>query len=375
MSGPQDHEFMARALALAEEGRGYVEPNPMVGAVLVKDGRVVAEGYHERFGAPHAEAVALDRAGPNARGATLYVTLEPCCHPGKTPPCAPRVAEAGVRHVLAATPDPTPKTAGKGAALLRERGVDVTFGLCGDEAVRLNAGFFKLAAVGLPLVIAKWAMTLDGRTATRTGDSKWISSAESRRFVHEIRGQVDCVIVGTGTVKHDDPLLTCRDGERRRTAARLVMCGADAPALQSQLVRSVSDAPVLLAYRQYRPPPGINLLIDAGCTALPLPEVNGRVGVDALLAALGDKQMTNVLIEGGSRVMGGFFDADAVDKAVVFVGPRVFGGEGAASPVAGAGAATVSDARTLLHCEQTACGRDVLVQGWVHDPVQWLPGA
>src|SRR5688500_6693810 len=206
-----DERGMRQALALATRGRGAVEPNPMVGAVVLSaDGRLVGEGYHERFGGPHAEVIALATAGEGSRGGTLYVTLEPCCHHGKTPPCTDAVLRSGVRRVVAAMADPFPKVAGGGLRVLRDAGLEVHVGPCGAEAGRLNAPYLKLVRTGRPWVHLKWAMTLDGRIATRTGDSKWISSEASRAKVHDLRGRVDAVVVGRGTVIADDPLLTAR---------------------------------------------------------------------------------------------------------------------------------------------------------------------
>src|SRR5262245_57065762 len=217
-----DREWMAQALALAERGRGYVEPNPLVGAVVVRDGRLVGEGWHRRYGEAHAEVNALHEAGEAARGATLYVTLEPCCHHGKTPPCTDAVLRFGVRRVVAAMTDPFPRVAGGGVERLRTAGLEVETGLLEADARRLNAPYLKLLATGRPYVHAKWAMTLDGKLATRTGDSKWISSDASRRRVHELRGRMDAILVGIGTALADDPLLTARP-PGPRTARRIVL--------------------------------------------------------------------------------------------------------------------------------------------------------
>ncbi len=371
-----DRSFMRQALDLAEKGRGLVEPNPMVGAVVVRNGRVVAEGHYERFGGPHAEVVALRGAGAGARGATMYVTLEPCDHRGKTPSCAPLVAEAGVRRVVVATPDPTAAQPRGGIEILTRRGVEVEVGLCGDEAVRLNAAFFKLAATGRPLVIAKWAMTADGKIAARSGSSRWISSDQARHTVHRLRGQVDCVIVGSRTARMDDPLLTCRDAERRRTATRLVLCGRAVPEADSQLVETAGQAPVLLACPESRPPAGLGRLVELGCEALPVAAAEaaaGRCDLAALLDELGRRRMTNVLVEGGADTLGGFFDAGLVDRVMVFVAPLIVGGADAQTAVAGAGVEDIENAFRLQDCETLAMGPDVLIQGWVTDPLAWAP--
>jgi diaminohydroxyphosphoribosylaminopyrimidine deaminase/5-amino-6-(5-phosphoribosylamino)uracil reductase len=372
----QDRAFMQRALALAERARGSVEPNPMVGAVVVRDGRIIGEGYHRRFGGPHAEVLALSQAGEQARGATMYVTLEPCAHHGKTPPCAPAVADAGVQRVVTAVIDPTEKTRGKGLALLNERGVLTQVGLCKGDAVRLNAGFFKLVAVGYPLVTAKWAMSADGKIATRTGSARWISSAESRQLVHCLRGEVDCITVGCRTVLLDDPLLTCREAESKRVAARLVLCGGSVPPPDSRLVRSVGEAPVILAYPAGQPPDGLGRLRGLGCETLAvasLEDAPRRLDLKELLGELGRREMANVLVEGGAQVLGAFFDGGLVDKVMVFVAPVVIGGAGALTAVAGLGKPTVEEALRLREGRVQAVGPDVLIEGWAVDPLAWAP--
>ncbi len=222
---PFDTQQMQRAIALARRGEGFVEPNPMVGCVLVRDGNVVGEGWHQRFGGPHAEVVALQAAGGDARGATAYVSLEPCCHHGKTPPCTQALIDAGVARVVIAMHDSFAEVAGGGVKQLREAGIEVTVGLLDDEARQLNAPYLKLIEQGRPWVIAKWAMTLDGRIASKTGSSQWISGEASRAIGHGLRGRVDAIIVGRGTAAADDPLLTTRlsDGNKPpRTATRVV---------------------------------------------------------------------------------------------------------------------------------------------------------
>jgi diaminohydroxyphosphoribosylaminopyrimidine deaminase/5-amino-6-(5-phosphoribosylamino)uracil reductase len=372
-----DHTAMLRALALAEQGRGFVEPNPLVGAVIVRDGRTVGEGRYEQFGGHHAEVKALAAAGEAARGATLYVSLEPCDHAGKTPACAPALVRAGLARVVTPVLDPTAAEWGGGTAILRAGGVSVDVGLCRDEAVRQNAGFFKLAAVGRPLVTAKWAMSIDGKIATRTGESRWITSAEARRDVHRIRGLVDCVAVGVGTARADDPLLTCRDAEARRTAVRLVLCGRRAPVPDSQLARTAREVSVLLAYVGARPPRGLQELLDAGCEALPLPadaEAPARASLEALLDELGARRMTNVLVEGGSAVLGALVDAGLADRVLAYVAPRVIGGSDAPGPLGGEGVATMAEAAALADSEAVRLGPDTLLRAWLTDPLRWAPG-
>jgi len=373
---PCDRRFMGRALALARRGEGLVEPNPMVGAVLVKEGEVVGEGYHQKFGAPHAEIHALGKARGRSRGATLYVTLEPCAHHGKTPPCAPALAEAGVCRVVAAVLDPTLKTRERGVKSLAAAGVRVDVGLCRDQAIVLNAAFFKRTAVGLPLLVAKWALSADGKAATRTGCSRWISSPESRALVHRLRGRADAVLVGCGTARRDDPLLTCRAGRPRRRAVRVVLCGRSLPRSDSRLVQTANEQPVLIAYPENAPPAGLDRLVAAGCRTVGLPphaREAGLLDLHALLRTLADQpwNASNVLVEGGAAALGHFFDDGLVDKVMVFVAPSVIGGHNAVGAVGGLGAETIGEAFDLVRCRWRRSGPDMLLEGWVRDPLTW----
>jgi diaminohydroxyphosphoribosylaminopyrimidine deaminase/5-amino-6-(5-phosphoribosylamino)uracil reductase len=354
-----DELWMRRALALAAGGRGLVEPNPMVGAVALDSaGRPVGEGWHPRFGGPHAEVVALAAAGDAARGGTLVVTLEPCCHHGKTPPCTDVVLRAGVRRVVAAMRDPFPKVAGGGFRVLRDAGVEVTVGVCEPDAEALNAPYLMLVREGRPWVVAKWAMTLDGRTAARTGDSKWISGEESRRKVHELRGRVDAVVVGRRTVVADDPLLTARP-PGPRTPARVVLTRTGELPERCQLRATARDGPVLVLTA----PENVGKL--AGWAADGAEVVGLPAGVDAALAELGRRRMTNVLVEGGAGVLGAFADAGLIDEVWAFVAPVVVGGAGAVSPVGGAGVGRIAEGLRLSDPRVERCGDDVWVRGRV----------
>jgi diaminohydroxyphosphoribosylaminopyrimidine deaminase/5-amino-6-(5-phosphoribosylamino)uracil reductase len=371
-----DRRFMERALALAEGGRGWVEPNPMVGAVVVRDGVVVGEGRHESFGAPHAERNALRQAGDRARGATMYVTLEPCTHEGKTPPCAPAVLAAGVSRVVVAVADPTAKTRGRGLAYLREHGVCTELGLCRREAVVQNAAFFKACATGRPLVTAKWAMSADGKMAHGSGAARWISGEASREEVHRVRGLMDAVIVGARTAALDDPLLTCRHDDRRRIAARVVVCGRSVPPPDCRLVRTVGESPVLLAYPEGRPPGGTARLRALGCEPVPCPAGPGgpaRADVRFLLERLAERGAVNVLVEGGGHLLGSFFDAGQIDRAMVFVAPVLIGGREAVVPVLGAGVESMEHACRLVDATVRTVGEDVLLEGWALPPDKWVP--
>jgi diaminohydroxyphosphoribosylaminopyrimidine deaminase/5-amino-6-(5-phosphoribosylamino)uracil reductase len=350
--------WMRHALALAEKGRGFVEPNPMVGAVVLDAaGTVVGEGWHQRFGGPHAEVFALAEAGERARGGTLVVTLEPCCHHGKTPPCTDAVLRAGIARVVAAMADPFPKVAGGGLAILRGAGVEVSVGLCEAEAVALNAPYLKLLRTGRPWVHAKWAMTLDGKIATRTGDSKWISGEESRRRVHELRGLVDAVLVGRGTVLADDPLLTARPPGPRTAARVVVSVSGDLPE-RCQLRATARELPVIVYTAHAQKLAG---WAADGAEVVGLIDPAGSI--DAVLADLGRRRFTNVLIEGGAGLLGSVLDANAADEFHVFVAPKLIGGVGL-SPVGGLGVARMEDALALEGVTFERSGADVYVHGF-----------
>ncbi|MBI3822158.1 MAG: bifunctional diaminohydroxyphosphoribosylaminopyrimidine deaminase/5-amino-6-(5-phosphoribosylamino)uracil reductase RibD [Planctomycetes bacterium] len=335
---PDDEIWMRRALQLAEQGRGRVEPNPLVGAVIVRDGKIVGEGWHQQYGQAHAEVHALAAAGDAARGATLNVTLEPCCHHGKTPPCTDAIIRAGIARVVPALEDQFPQVAGQGAATLRQAGIAVEFGVCALAARRQNAPYLKLLATGRPYVHAKWAMSLDGKIATKTGDSKWISNETSRRRVHELRGRMDGILVGIGTALADDPLLTARPAGSR-TACRVVLDSHGRLPIDSQLVRTARQVPTLIATTREAA-----TLSAAGCEVLVLPPDDaGRPDIMKLLDELGRRRWTNLLVEGGSAVLGRFFDCDTVDEAHVFVAPKLIGAVDAKSPVAGRGVETIAD--------------------------------
>lgn len=362
-----DAGWMARALELAERGRGAVEPNPLVGAVVVRDGRVVGEGWHQRYGEAHAEVNALAAAGEAARGATLYVTLEPCCHHGKTPPCTDAVLHAGVRRVVAAMSDPFPRVSGQGLCRFVNAGLDVTVGLGEAEARRLNAPYLKLLGTGRPYVHAKWAMTLDGKIATRAGDSKWISNEASRRRVHQLRGRMDAVLVGIGTALADDPLLTARP-PGPRTPSRLVLDSRARLPMTARLLRTTAEAPVIVVSGPDADPVRVQALRGQGCEVLGLPGVEGRPALAALLDELGRRRLTNLLVEGGSEVLGGFLDARAIDEVHVFVAPRLAGGREALTPVGGRGVDRIADALTLATWTTEDLDGDVYLRGRVREP-------
>jgi diaminohydroxyphosphoribosylaminopyrimidine deaminase/5-amino-6-(5-phosphoribosylamino)uracil reductase len=358
-----DERWMALALRLAEQGRGYVEPNPMVGAVVVEGDRCVGQGWHRKFGEAHAEVNALAEAGASAPGATLYVTLEPCCHHGKTPPCTDAILHAGVSRVVVAKTDPFPQVCGRGIDILRAAGVTVDVGVQEAAATRLLGPYLKLVNTGRPYVHLKWAMTLDGKICTRTGASKWISNEASRRRVHELRGRMDAIIVGIGTVLADDPLLTARP-PGPRVATRIVLDSQCRVPPYSKLVKTAREAPVLIATGSNGAAASQrNILEQAGVEVLDVSGEEGRPRVSALLDALGKRRLTNVLVEGGSLVLGSFVDAREVDEAHVFVAPRILGGAGK-SPVPGQGTGTIQNALRFKHWQVEMIEGDVLLHGW-----------
>lgn len=355
---------MRRALDLAASGRGGVEPNPMVGCVVAHGAETVGEGWHRRFGGPHAEVEALAVAGPKAAAATMYVTLEPCCHQGKTPPCTWAIRSAGVARVVAAMRDPYPPVDGGGLAELQAAGIAVQCGVLETEARRLNAPYLKLLATGRPWVIAKWAMTLDGKLATHNGSSQWISGEASREVVHALRGRVDAVIVGSGTASADDPLLTARP-PGLRTATRIVLDTQAALSSDSRLVRTAAETPVMVVVGSQSPLPERKRLADAGCDVLVLESHSPVARLKELLAHLGTRRMTNVLVEGGSRLLGAFMDAGEIDEVHAFIAPKLIGGQAAKTPIAGEGLALMSEALLLDELSWQQLGDDLYVSGVV----------
>lgn len=350
---------MRRALALAQRGLGRVEPNPLVGCVLVKGGRVVGEGYHRRFGGPHAEVWALRAAGAKARGATAYITLEPCCHFGKTPPCTDALIAAGVARVVAAMRDPFAPVAGKGLAALKKAGVNVAAGLLEDKAMRLNGPYLVRQRLQRPWVILKWAQSLDGKLATHAGDSKWISSPPSRQAAHRLRGRVDAIVIGVGTAIADDPQLTCRHGRPRRLATRVVFDPSLRTPPDARLVRTARQVPTWIVTReQLVDSSRAGALHRAGVELMAAKHVRGNVDLSALLRSFAARGWSNIMVEGGGETLGRFWDAGLADEAVVFVAPRLIGGRGAVPALGGGGLARVSDGRSPIQVERRLLGGD-----------------
>ena len=360
-----DELAMRRALELAALGRGHVEPNPQVGAVVATSGHpaaIVGEGWHGEFGGPHAEVMALAAAGSRARAATLYVTLEPCCHHGKTPPCTDAILAAGIARVVVAAGDPFTPVAGRGLEALRQGGVTVEVGLCSAEATRLTAPFRKLLTTGKPWVIAKWALSLDGRMAAAAGQDRWISSPESRAIVHELRSRIDAVAVGIGTALADDPLLTVRtaagSAAGTRRPLRIVLDSAARLPLASRLVRTARECPLLVAVGPGAPPERTAALAAAGCEIWQGDDLDHAARTTALLRELGSRRLTNLLAEGGPHVHATLFATGEVDEAWVFVAPSILGGAAAALD-------PLPDVRRLCIEDVSQPGGDILVRGTI----------
>jgi diaminohydroxyphosphoribosylaminopyrimidine deaminase/5-amino-6-(5-phosphoribosylamino)uracil reductase len=359
----KDEFWMRRALHLAGRGGGRTSPNPMVGAILIKEGLVIGEGYHQRAGEPHAERLALERAGQQAKGSTLYINLEPCTHYGKTPPCVPAILEAGVSRVVIGMEDPNPLVKGEGIRALKEAGLEVEIGILEKECRRLNEAFCKYILKKEPFVILKIAATLDGRIATRTGVSQWITSEESRRFVHRLRDQVDGVLVGVGTILRDDPLLTTRL-PGGRDPYRIV--------LDSQL-RIPEDSKILhtnpqrliLATTERAPREKLKRLEPKVGRMMVCPMKEGRVDLKALVSRLGEMEMMSLLVEGGSRVNGAFLDERLIDKVLLFLSPKCLGDPQALGIFGGRGIENLKEALSLKEMRVRRIGEDLLVEGYM----------
>jgi len=363
-----DLQWMARALTLAARGRGLTSPNPMVGAIVVRDGAVLAERFHERAGGAHAETAALGAAGERSRGATLYVTLEPCNHVGRTPPCVDAIIRAGVRRVVSATRDSNPRVTGGGTAALVAAGVEVTTGCLEREARELNRVFFTSVERQRPHVTVKWAMTLDGKIAAFDRRSQWITGEAARREGHRLRSQSDAIVTGIGTVLADDPALTVRLPEPwPREPYRVVVDGRARLPLDAKLLQTGSRVRVLVAVGEAAPPQRLAALESAGVTVLPCKSREGRVDVVDLGARLHALDVTAVLVEAGSELTGSFVRAGLVDRVAAFVAPTLLGGAAAPTPVGGPGLALPAALR-LTNMTTRPLGTDWLIEADViHD--------
>ena len=359
----RDLTHLRRTLRLAARGRGRTSPNPLVGAVVARGERVLGEGFHAAAGELHAERLALTSCEEDPAGATLYVSLEPCAHHGRTPPCTDAIVEAGIARVVVGSDDPTAKAAGRGLGILRDEGIAVELadGQVARDALLLNQPFRKHARTGRPLVLAKWAMTLDGKVATRSGDSRWISGDASRRRVHHWRAEVDAVAVGIGTALHDDPLLTARIEAVPRQPRRVVFDSEAQLPLDSAVVRSAAEAPVTVVCSRAAPRRRLEALEATGVELIVVGGGNPLARVRAALGELGAREVQSVLLEGGPRLAGAFLEAGEIDEARVFVAPLLAGGRDARTPLEGQGVDLISRATRALATEVERVEDDVVL--------------
>ncbi len=364
-----DIRFMQQALDLAAQGRGYVEPNPLVGCVIVAEGEAVGKGWHKAYGGPHAEVDALRDAGERARGATMYVTLEPCCHQGKTPPCADAVIDAGLSRVVVARRDPFPQVAGGGIERLQQAGIQVDVGVLGDAAQEMNLPYLHLVQTGQPWIIAKWAMTLDGKIASRSGHSQWISGEASRDVVHQLRGRVDAIMVGSRTAAVDNPRLTAR-GEKRRTALRIVIDSEANLPVTSQLVQTAGEEPVLVAVSEQADAERCRALEQAGCEVFCCTATTHGERLQELLKELGNRRLTNVLVEGGGGLLGALFDIEQINEVHAFIAPKLIGGQQSPTPLDGEGQQQIPQLASLGSFQWQQLGDDLYLHGLVRRDIE-----
>lgn len=362
-----DRLYMTHALRLAAKGRGRTSPNPMVGAVIVSKGRIVGRGYHHRAGEAHAEILALDTAGKQARGGTLYVTLEPCCHIRKrTFPCVPVLIKSGLRRVVVAMLDPNPQVKGRGVTRLRRAGIEATVGCLREDAERLNEAYIHWIMTGRPFVILKVGMTLDGKIATASGESRWITGKEARRHVHRLRSEVDAVMVGIGTVIHDNPQLTARlPGRIVRQPVRVILDSRLRIPLTAKILSPRGRGGILIATTVHAPKPRIEKLQRLGATVLVLPAEHGRVSLSACVTELGRRGITSVLLEGGSEVNASILQAGLVHRLRLYVAPSLLGGQDAKGIVGGIAPTSLSGAMPLQDVRVKRIGVDLLIEAAV----------
>jgi len=354
---------MQRALELARFGWGTVNPNPLVGAVVVKDGRVVGEGYHKKAGQPHAEVMALKQAGEQAAGATMYVTLEPCSHFGRTPPCAEAVIKAGIKEVIIAMEDPNPRVSGRGIAMLKQAGINVIVGVMENEAKRLNEVFIKYITSDMPFVIWKCAMTIDGKVATATGDSKWITNEISRGYVHWWRYRVSAILAGIGTVLADDPMLTVRLPEVavEKQPVRIIADSLARIPLNAKVL-NMEEGKSIIAVSKAAGHERVKALIEKGADVIVTEGVD-KIDLKSLMKELHNREIDSVLIEGGPTLAGNAIKNNIVDKAMVFIAPKLVGGS-AISALEGEGAKQMQDVKVLKDIMTKRFKDDVLIEGY-----------
>jgi diaminohydroxyphosphoribosylaminopyrimidine deaminase/5-amino-6-(5-phosphoribosylamino)uracil reductase len=360
-------DYMEQALSLAKLALGQVSPNPAVGAVVVKNDVVVGQGYTQPPGSSHAEVVALKQAGEEARGAVMYVTLEPCCYYGRTPPCSEAIIAAGITEVHLAMLDPNPLVSGQGKDELERKGITIYVGEREAEAREVNEAYTKFITTGMPFVTAKFAVSLDGKIATKSGDSRWISGEEARKYVHNLRYTTDAIMAGVNTVLADDPRLTARCGGRggkaRKQPLRVIVDSKGRTPLTARVFSEPGKT--LLAVVKFVKPEGATALAQVGAELLELPSADGLVDLEKLLKALGEREITSVLVEGGGILLGSLFDYKLVDRVITFISPIIIGGKEAKTAVAGIGVDKVVNSFKLERIKVEKLGKDLMVSGYV----------
>jgi diaminohydroxyphosphoribosylaminopyrimidine deaminase/5-amino-6-(5-phosphoribosylamino)uracil reductase len=357
-----DTFYIKRTLALAERARGKTSPNPMVGALLVKNGRIISEGYHKKAGTPHAEVIVMDKAGEKASGSTLYVSLEPCCHTDKrTPPCTQKIISSGIKRVVIAMKDPNPKVAGKGIAELEKAGINVDWGLLEEKARHLNESYMKYITTGTPFVVLKIAMTLDGKIATPEGESKWITGEKARKMVHRLRGSSDAIMTAIGTVKADNPMLNCRVSGYKNPVRVIID-----PHLETGLDSQVASCPpetIVVTRKATDKELILNTFREKGISFI---EYQGKdLDLQWLMKELSRRQITSILVEGGSSLSSYCLEAGIVDKVMFFIAPKIIGGRDSFPAVGGKSFRKLADAHRLRDVKTKRVGEDILIEGYI----------
>lgn len=359
-----DKVYMKRALELAELGRGKVAPNPMVGAVIVKAGKIIGEGYHKKYGDNHAEVNAFENATEDVSGATLYVTLEPCAHYGKTPPCAKRIVKEGIKKVVIGVLDPNPLVAGKGVNILKDAGIEVVVGVLEEECRKINEVFMKYIKTSRPFVLMKYAMSLDGKISTATGKSKWISCEKSRRDVHKLRNNLSAIMVGINTVIKDNPMLNCRI-EGGNDPIRIIVDSNLRIPLDSKIVNTSNNISTIVATTHKADKDKIKLLEERNVEVIVAKEKDGRVDITSLIDKLGEKKIDSILLEGGSEINFSCLQEGIVDKVRIYIAPKILGGNNAKGAVGGRGVSEMIDSFNIENIDISTIGSDILVEGYV----------
>jgi diaminohydroxyphosphoribosylaminopyrimidine deaminase/5-amino-6-(5-phosphoribosylamino)uracil reductase len=359
----EDVRFMREALTLAKSAEGRTSPDPMVGAVLVKGGRIISVGYHGEVATPHAEAWAIQKAGEETKGSTLYVNLEPCCHYGNNPPCCDAIIKAGVHEVIAAMKDPNPLVNGRGFNYLKKHGVKVRVGLLEEEALQLNEVFIKFITTKMPFVVMKTAITLDGKIATRTGASRWVASTASRRYAHHLRNLYDAILVGVGTVLIDNPRLDVRLVKKIKNPVSVVLDAHARTPLKANVLQ-IKKAKTLIIVGKDAPQKKVNALIKQGAEIIKVKARAGKIFLPELLRKLGRMHITSVLVEGGGTVNASFIEQHLVDKAIFAIAPKIFGGKEAKTCVEGEGVADPAQAIFLKKIHVERLEEDILISGY-----------